>query len=127
MRAEIARLHHRLGATMIYVTHDQVEALTLGQRVAVMKEGIIQQVADPMELYQHPANRFVAGFIGSPPMNFFHGMVLGETGCPCLPGTTCTARRVRILITFQPGNAAHPGLAQLRRQAGRLRHPPGAH
>ena len=60
---------------MIYVTHDQVEALTLGQRVAVMKEGVIQQVADPMHLYRHPANLFVAGFIGSPPMNFFAGTV----------------------------------------------------
>ena len=75
MRAELARLHTRLGSTMIYVTHDQVEALTLGQRVAVMKEGVIQQVADPMHLYRHPANLFVAGFIGSPPMNFFVGAV----------------------------------------------------
>jgi multiple sugar transport system ATP-binding protein len=76
MRNEIARLQARLGATMIYVTHDQVEALTLGQRVAVMKEGVIQQVADPMTLYRQPANLFVAGFIGSPPMNFFHGTLL---------------------------------------------------
>ena len=76
MRAEIARLHTRLGATMIYVTHDQVEALTLGQRVAVMKGGVIQQVDAPMNLYQHPANLFVAGFIGSPPMNFVDGTVL---------------------------------------------------
>src|ERR1022692_2058060 len=75
MRAEIARLHTRLGATMIYVTHDQVEALTLGQRIAVMKEGVIQQVADPMTLYRQPANLFVAGFIGSPPMNIFQGML----------------------------------------------------
>ena len=76
MRAEIARLHTRLAATMIHVTHDQVEALTLGQRVAVIKAGVIQQVATPVDLYQHPANRFVAGFIGSPPMNFFDGTVL---------------------------------------------------
>ena len=60
---------------MIYVTHDQVEALTLGQRIAVMKEGVIQQVADPMMLYRQPANLFVAGFIGSPPMNIFQGML----------------------------------------------------
>ena len=78
MRIEIARLHARLGSTMLYVTHDQVEALTLGHRVAVMKDGIIQQVAAPMDLYQHPANRFVAGFIGSPPMNFFDGTLLGK-------------------------------------------------
>jgi multiple sugar transport system ATP-binding protein len=78
MRAEIARLHTRLAATMIYVTHDQVEALTLGHRVAVMKAGVIQQVAHPMTLYQHPANLFVAGFIGSPPMNFFNGTLLAK-------------------------------------------------
>jgi multiple sugar transport system ATP-binding protein len=81
MRNEIARLHTRLAATMIYVTHDQVEALTLGHRVAVVKAGVIQQVADPMTLYRHPANLFVAGFIGSPPMNFFNGTLLtkGDT------------------------------------------------
>ena len=76
MRTEISRLHARLGATMIYVTHDQVEALTLGHRVAVMKDGAIQQVAAPMDLYHHPANLFVAGFIGTPPMNFFEGTLL---------------------------------------------------
>ena len=75
MRAEISRLHTRLAATMIYVTHDQAEAMTLGQRIVVMKQGVIQQVADPLHLYHCPANRFVAGFIGSRPMNFFHGAV----------------------------------------------------
>jgi multiple sugar transport system ATP-binding protein len=75
MRREIAKLHSRLAATMVYVTHDQVEALTLGDRVAVMRQGALQQVAAPMELYRNPANRFVAGFIGSPPMNFFHGIL----------------------------------------------------
>jgi multiple sugar transport system ATP-binding protein len=75
MRAEIARLHARLEATMVYVTHDQVEALTLGHRVAVMKDGVLRQVAAPMDLYQHPADLFVAGFIGSPPMNLFDGTV----------------------------------------------------
>src|SRR5688572_21420638 len=64
MRAEIGRLHHRLGATIIYVTHDQAEAMTLGDRVAVLKEGVLQQVADPLTLYHQPANIFVAGFIG---------------------------------------------------------------
>jgi len=78
MRNEITRLHTRLGATMIYVTHDQVEALTLGQRIAVMKQGVIQQVADPMTLYRQPANLFVAGFIGSPPMNFLNGTLLAK-------------------------------------------------
>ena len=74
-RAEISRLHARLGATMIYVTHDQVEAMTMGDRICVMKDGRIMQVAEPMDLYNNPANLFVAGFIGSPPMNFLHGTV----------------------------------------------------
>ncbi len=74
-RAEIARLHARLGATMLYVTHDQVEAMTMGDRICVMKEGRIMQVAVPLELYGQPENLFVAGFIGSPPMNFLPGIV----------------------------------------------------
>ena len=69
MRAELARLHERLATTTVYVTHDQVEAMTLGQRVAVLKDGILQQVDVPQHLYNHPANLFVAAFIGSPPMN----------------------------------------------------------
>ncbi len=69
-RAEIARLHQRLGTTTIYVTHDQVEAMTMGDRIAVMKDGFLQQVGTPQELYDHPLNIFVAGFIGSPAMNF---------------------------------------------------------
>jgi multiple sugar transport system ATP-binding protein len=70
MRAEISGLHHRLQATMIYVTHDQVEAMTMGDKIVVMKDGLIQQIGDPLTLYNFPVNRFVAGFIGSPPMNF---------------------------------------------------------
>ena len=70
MRAEISALHQRLGATIIYVTHDQTEAMTLGTRIVVMKDGIVQQVASPRELYNNPCNLFVAGFIGSPQMNF---------------------------------------------------------
>ncbi|HEY9027951.1 MAG TPA: sn-glycerol-3-phosphate ABC transporter ATP-binding protein UgpC, partial [Burkholderiaceae bacterium] len=69
-RIELARLHRELAATMVYVTHDQVEAMTLGDRIVVMHEGRIQQAGTPLELYEHPANRFVAGFIGSPTMNF---------------------------------------------------------
>src|SRR6266571_2753687 len=69
-RAEIARLHRRLKTTTIYVTHDQVEAMTMGMRIAVMSEGILQQVGPPQQLYDQPVNRFVAGFIGSPSMNF---------------------------------------------------------
>ncbi|MGH2534172.1 MAG: ABC transporter ATP-binding protein [Thermomicrobiales bacterium] len=73
MRVELAELHKRLDATMVYVTHDQVEAMTLGQKIVVMNKGVVQQVADPRALYDHPANLFVAGFIGSPPMNIMHG------------------------------------------------------
>ena len=75
-RAEIARLHQRLGTTTVYVTHDQVEAMTMGQRIAVMSTGLLQQVGTPQELYDHPRNRFVAGFIGSPSMNFVELPVL---------------------------------------------------
>lgn len=75
MRTEIAKLHKRLGATMIYVTHDQTEAMTLGTKIVVMKDGVIQQVDTPQNLYNHPQNKFVAGFIGSPQMNFLDGIV----------------------------------------------------
>jgi multiple sugar transport system ATP-binding protein len=90
MRTEIARLHHRLGATMIYVTHDQTEAMTLGQRIVVMKDGLVQQVAPPLELYERPANRFVGGFIGSPAMNFLPGRLVRQDGLvlACDDGTT---------------------------------------
>jgi multiple sugar transport system ATP-binding protein len=70
MRIELKKLHERLLATVVYVTHDQVEAMTMGDRIVVMKDGIVQQVGSPLEIYNHPANRFVAGFIGSPAMNF---------------------------------------------------------
>jgi multiple sugar transport system ATP-binding protein len=78
-RAEISKLHARLGATMIYVTHDQVEAMTMGDRICVMKDGRIMQVDTPMNLYHSPQNLFVAGFIGSPAMNFLHGTVVTRT------------------------------------------------
>src|SRR5262252_5396213 len=80
MRVELKKLHERLGTTAIYVTHDQVEAMTLGDRVVVMRDGWVQQVGDPMELYNQPANRFVAGFIGSPAMNFADVRIEGENG-----------------------------------------------
>jgi multiple sugar transport system ATP-binding protein len=75
-RAELARLHRRLRTTVVYVTHDQEEAMTLGGRVTVLRDGMLQQVAPPMELYRRPANRFVAGFVGSPEMNFLPGDLL---------------------------------------------------
>lgn len=78
MRAELAQLQRRLNATMIYVTHDQVEAMTMGQRIAVMDAGRLQQCAEPLEVYRRPANVFVAGFIGSPSINFFPGELTNE-------------------------------------------------
>src|SRR3989339_50280 len=80
MRAEISKLHTRLQSTMVYVTHDQVEAMTMGDRIVVMKDGFIQQIADPITLYDKPANKFVAGFMGSPPMNFMDGTIVKKDG-----------------------------------------------
>ena len=80
MRAELKRIHMGLRSTTIYVTHDQEEAMTLGDRVVVMKDGVIQQCGAPLDVYHHPANRFVAGFVGTPPMNFFAGRVVAEAG-----------------------------------------------
>jgi multiple sugar transport system ATP-binding protein len=80
MRTEISKLHKQLGATMIYVTHDQVEAMTMGNRIAVMSRGVIQQVGEPMSIYERPANLFVAGFIGWPRMNFFDARVMQKDG-----------------------------------------------
>jgi multiple sugar transport system ATP-binding protein len=79
MRAAVSRLQQRLGTTTVYVTHDQTEAMTLGERVAVMRAGLLQQVASPRELYDDPRNLFVAGFIGSPAMNFFGGQIEGDS------------------------------------------------
>ncbi len=86
MRGELADLHRRLGATMIYVTHDQVEAMTMADRIVVLRAGRVEQVGPPLELYNHPANRFVAGFIGSPRMNFLDGKVTA-----CQNGTIIVA------------------------------------
>ncbi len=80
MRAEISALHNRLKATMIYVTHDQIEAMTMADKIVVMKGGVIQQIGSPLELYNGPINRFVAGFIGSPPMNFITMSIKEEGG-----------------------------------------------
>src|SRR5665213_1252584 len=79
-RTELSKLHARLDATMIYVTHDQLEAMTMGDRICVMKDGNIMQVAAPLEIYDNPQNLFVAGFIGSPPMNFFKGKLSRSEG-----------------------------------------------
>ena len=79
MRNEISKLHRELGSTTIYVTHDQVEAMTMADRIVIMKDGVVQQTGEPMELYEHPCNKFVAGFIGSPQMNFYE-VRTGENG-----------------------------------------------
>ena len=93
MRVEIKKLHQRLKTTSIYVTHDQVEAMTLGDRVVVMKDGLIQQVGEPLHLYNHPANRYVAGFIGSPAMNFAN-VVIARDG----PGLVAKSDAMRIRV-----------------------------
>ncbi|MBS1304308.1 sn-glycerol-3-phosphate ABC transporter ATP-binding protein UgpC [Loktanella sp. SALINAS62] len=88
MRVEIARLHKDIGATMIYVTHDQVEAMTLADKIVVLRKGVIEQVGAPMDLYRDPDNRFVAGFIGSPAMNFMDGNIKGgKLDVPALRGS----------------------------------------
>jgi len=113
-RAEIKRLHQRSARTMIYVTHDQVEAMTLGDRIAVLRAGVLQQVGDPFTLYDRPANEFVAGFIGSPPINLFTASVSGsgllelESGGLSLPlpaehgPTLGAARRRRVRVGLRP-------------------------
>jgi len=87
-RAQIARLHRSLQTTMIYVTHDQVEAMTLGQRIVVLDKGIVQQIDEPMHIYQRPANLFVAGFLGNPAMNLFRGRVLDDGQFALVDGDT---------------------------------------
>ena len=94
MRAEIKRLHRRLGATSVYVTHDQEEAMTLGDRLVVMHDGRIQQCGPPIEVFQSPANRFVAGFMGLPPMNFFEGVLAENDGDVWFEGGPCRCKLV---------------------------------
>ena len=107
MRTEITKLHQRLQATMIYVTHDQIEAMTMGDRIVVMNNGVVQQTDTPLKLYNEPANLFVAGFLGSPPMNFINGTLKQE-------------RDVFVFSEIQGGSIqvrlpaqAHPGAADL--------------
>lgn len=98
MRAELSKLQRRLKTTTVYVTHDQVEAMTLAERIVVMNAGRIEQIGAPMELYNNPSNAFVAGFIGSPQMNFLNARTLG------MPGATCGVRPEHITISREPGN-----------------------
>jgi multiple sugar transport system ATP-binding protein len=117
MRTEILRLQRRLGVTTVYVTHDQTEAMTLGDRVAVLKKGVLQQVANPRELYEQPFNLFVAGFIGSPPMNFVPAVVhdgkleLPFVSIPMRREWEAAARTDKVLIAgIRPGNFDDAGL-----------------
>jgi multiple sugar transport system ATP-binding protein len=124
MRAQLADLHARLGTTTVYVTHDQVEAMTLGQRVAVMRDGHLQQVASPQTLYRRPANLFVAAFIGSPAMNLVEAqvddgaVVFGGYRIPMAPGRQPVGRRDKVVLgirpeAFEDGATADPSLPRL--------------
>ncbi len=113
MRTEISKLHARLGATMIYVTHDQVEAMTMGDRICVMKDGDIMQVAEPLELYNHPDNMFVAGFIGSPPMNFLRGTLSVESGKTWFTEANDKGRPIRLRLTDKLAVAGAPRIGKM--------------
>jgi multiple sugar transport system ATP-binding protein len=120
-RTEISKLHARLGATMIYVTHDQVEAMTMGDRICVMNNGDIMQVAEPLELYNHPDNLFVAGFIGSPPMNFFRGTLRASGGHVSFveenPGTPLTIALDEALAGRSSSHLDRPVIFGIRPEA----------
>ncbi|MBL7223742.1 MAG: sn-glycerol-3-phosphate ABC transporter ATP-binding protein UgpC [Candidatus Brocadiae bacterium] len=111
MRAELNKLHTRLSTTMIYVTHDQIEAMTLGDRICVMNEGELQQVAPPLEIYDRPVNRFVAGFIGTPPMNFLEGSIVGENGALYFHEEGEGPARLRLPEAFREVLAGYVGKA----------------
>ncbi len=111
MRVEIARLHKDIGATMIYVTHDQVEAMTLADKIVVLRDGIIEQVGTPLELYRNPNNKFVAGFIGSPGMNFLNATIENNTiNIPALDNHTIDcdadigAKSNKVIVGIRPQN-----------------------
>ncbi len=111
MRVEISRLHQEIGATMIYVTHDQVEAMTLADKIVVLKFGVIEQVGAPLELYRDPDNRFVAGFIGSPAMNFVDGVVKNGAievpafGMTVSPHVTLPSEGTDVIVGIRPEHA----------------------
>ena len=106
MRAEISKLHRRLGTTIIYVTHDQVEAMTMADRIFIMNKGVLQQSGAPMEIYSQPANRFVAGFIGSPAMNFIDATLVAQEGALMLDAGSF---RLRVPETFCSRLAPYAG------------------
>jgi len=118
MRAELARLHERLGVTTVYVTHDQIEAMTLGQRVAVMRDGVLQQVDTPQNLFQHPKNLFVAAFIGSPSMNLIEAQLADgsvrfaglELALPA--GSPMAALERTVILGIRPSDFEHAATAE---------------
>ena len=118
MRAEIARLQSDLGTTTVYVTHDQVEAMTMGDRVAVMRKGELQQVAPPQELYDSPLNLFVGGFIGSPAMNMIEATLERSNG-----SLTAVAGSQRIALGDET-LSVRPALKAFEGKRGHPRHPP---
>jgi multiple sugar transport system ATP-binding protein len=131
MRAEISRLQRHLSATAIYVTHDQVEAMTMGDRVAVLRDGSLMQVGTPLELYEHPANLFVASFLGTPPMNFIPGTVADGGGSlkaatftlpvsDALRSAVAGKDGTRVVVGIRPENV-HEGSVQARGPTARLR------
>lgn len=111
MRAELKRLHREIGTTTVYVTHDQVEALSLGDRIAVMREGMIVQLDHPNMVYERPATTFVAGFIGTPPMNLLHGKVVGgEEGLAVVISDFSIPLPASAVGTINPGNSVWVGI-----------------
>jgi multiple sugar transport system ATP-binding protein len=113
LRAELARLHDRLGVTTVYVTHDQVEAMTLGQRVAVLRDGVLQQCDTPQNLFHHPANLFVAAFMGSPSMNVVEATVAGGNASfaglslPLHPESPLSSGRRNVILGIRPTDIRH--------------------
>ena len=114
MRVELKRLHRKLGTTTIYVTHDQEEAMTLGDRVAVMNDGILHQCAKPLEVYQRPVDRFVAAFLGTPPMNFLDVDITPEADGVHVTGAGFSARLPRELVASSHGSGARPAVLGVR-------------
>ena len=120
-RAELKRLHRKLGTTTIYVTHDQEEAMTLGDRVAVMNGGVLSQCATPLEVYQRPADRFVASFLGTPPMNFVDVDAAPDAGGVHVTGAGLTARLPRDLIAPSRGDESRPAVLGVRPESLQIR------
>ncbi|MBZ9711668.1 ABC transporter ATP-binding protein [Deinococcus multiflagellatus] len=130
MRSQISQLHRRLGATIVYVTHDQVEAMTLGNRIVVMRDGVIMQVDTPMNLYDFPQNKFVAGFIGSPSMNFLSGkvvngeFVIGESRVSAMGRLAQSLKPYEgkdVLMGIRPEHLGMVGMTDIPRGANVLR------